>query len=80
MIRDTVVDTLTRAATPLRVRDVHSRVEQILGSEVSRSSVKNVLHRGSRGHTPLFERTTRGCYRRVEAPKPAGDVDSVVHT
>lgn len=63
VVGDAVTDALTHARAALRVRDVHAHVEQILGGEVSRSSVRSFLHRRSRGRTPMFERIARDSYR-----------------
>jgi hypothetical protein len=53
------------AATPagMRVRDVHARVELLLGEPVSWGSVKATLNRLSKGDNPRFMRIYKGMYR-----------------
>jgi hypothetical protein len=53
------------AAEPacLRVRDVHARVELLLGEPVSWGSVKATLNRLSKGSNPRFARISHGRYR-----------------
>jgi hypothetical protein len=47
----------------LRVRDVHARVELLLGEPVSWGSVKSALNRLSKGSDPRFVQIYRGRYR-----------------
>ena len=65
-VRDAIIHVLAEADSDLRVKDIHAGVEQLLGSSVSRSSIKNYMRKGcvSR-HTPLFENPARGRYRLV---------------
>ena len=56
VVRDAIIHVLAKADSDLRVKDIHVGVEQLLGSPVSRSSVKNYLRKGCIGRrTPLFE-------------------------
>jgi hypothetical protein len=48
----------------LRFIEVHALVEEELGHDVPKSSVKNALARNSRGTTPKFVRVDIGFYRR----------------
>jgi len=47
----------------LRVRDIHTAVEDLLRQPVPSSSVKNCLAVKSRGADAAFQRISRGCYR-----------------
>lgn len=64
-VRDAIIQVLAAADSDLRVKDIHADVEQLLDSPVSRSSVKNYLHKHSHSRNPLFERLARGRYRLV---------------
>src|SRR6266545_4903764 len=57
-----VIQVLKEAGTDLRLADIHRRVGLLLGSPVSRSSVKSYLARDDHRRTPLFERVSRGRY------------------
>jgi len=54
---------LSKTDSDLRVKDIQAAVEELPGGPVSRSAVKNYLHRHSQGASPLFERIARGRYR-----------------
>jgi hypothetical protein len=58
-----IIQVLAEAGSELRVRDIHTRVEQLLSEAVSRGSVKNYFHKGSRRCVPLFEYRGRRGYR-----------------
>lgn len=62
-VRDSIVAVLEEAGSELRVRDIHQRVEQLLGEPVAGSSVKNYLHKAARRKVPLFEYRGRRGYR-----------------
>jgi hypothetical protein len=62
-VREAILSVLARADVARRVRDIQVDVEQVLGDEVSRSSVKNYLHKGSKRAIPLFEYCGRRGYR-----------------
>jgi hypothetical protein len=62
-VSSAIVDVLSAAESDLCIRDIQTSVEALLGSAVSRSSVKGYLHNRSRGRNPLFKRTARGRYR-----------------
>ena len=64
-IRDAIVAVLEQADRPLRVRDVHARVEQLLGEQVSRGAVKAYLWSAAHRATPLFQRCGNEGYRLV---------------
>lgn len=68
-VRDAIVQVLADAGTDLRVRDIHSAVERLLGEPVAHSSVKDYLRKGCRRKMALFEyRGGRG-YRLVRWPR-----------
>lgn len=62
-IRDVVVQVLESAPLGLRARDVHARIELLLGERVSRGSVKSILALRCQGEGRLFVRISRGRYR-----------------
>jgi hypothetical protein len=64
-VSDAVVQVLGEARADLRVSEVQSCVERILEGQVSSSSVKNCLTRGSERKHPLFERVGHGRYRLI---------------
>jgi hypothetical protein len=47
----------------MRARDIHVAVEQLLGREVTASSVKNCLATNATGSDPSFVRVGRGRYK-----------------
>jgi hypothetical protein len=59
------IETVLASAGELRARDIHAAVEELLGEEVSPSSVKNCLATYSGGREPSFVRVGRGRYRLV---------------
>jgi hypothetical protein len=65
-IRAAVVASLELGGESLRLVEMHTSVEQLLGSPVARSSIKNCLARGSTGSSPLFKRVTRGRYSLID--------------
>jgi hypothetical protein len=65
MVRDSIIAVLDQADGELRVRDIHARVEKLLGEPVSRGSVKAYLHSAKRRKTPLFEYCGSLGYRRA---------------
>ena len=62
-IQKAVIATLTAASEPMRVKDVHAAVEQVLAAAISKDSVNSCLSTGARGNAPRFERTQEGWYR-----------------
>lgn len=69
-VNELVMRVLQLETTGLRVREIHMRIELILGEPVSRSSVKNSVHRLSRGPNPRLVRIARGRYRSRGEPDP----------
>jgi hypothetical protein len=58
-----IMRVLSASVEPMRMRDIHTEVEALIGQQVSRSSVKNWLASHVRGeHAPLV-RLGRGRYR-----------------
>lgn len=54
---------LARAESPLRLIEIHAQVEQLLGMDVSRSSVKQFLSAESRHRRARFKRVGPGRYQ-----------------
>ena len=61
-IIDAISRVLIDARGPLQARDVHARVENLLGESVRWSSVKATLAGNLQGPTPRFVRIARGRY------------------
>lgn len=57
------IETLLGTAGAMRACDIHVAVEQMLGQDVTTSSVKNCLAANSQGPAPSFVRVGRGRYR-----------------
>jgi len=64
----TVLQVLAEAESSMRFIEIHTRTEALLGSQVSRSSVKMCLSAECKRQTPRFERVARGLYRPVTCP------------
>ena len=62
-VRNAIVAVLAEAGCEMKVKAVHTGVEQLLGKSVSRHSVSGYLAVRARGSRPLFERTHHGHYR-----------------
>jgi hypothetical protein len=62
-VRDAIIRVLTEAGSELRVRDIHTGVQKVLGEQVSASSVKDYLHKDRRRESPLFEYCGKSGYR-----------------
>lgn len=56
---------LADSGKPMRARDIHAEVEELLGRSVPASSVKNWLAKNVQGEQPLFVRLDRGRYRLI---------------
>jgi hypothetical protein len=67
-IRDVVIHVLANEPLGLRARDVHARVELLLGERVSRSSVKTTLALRCQGKNRPFVRLWRGYYLLANRP------------
>jgi hypothetical protein len=63
LVPKAIVRILNESAEPMRVRDIHTEVETLLGQTVSPSAVKNWLARHAQGEQALFVRLERGRYR-----------------
>lgn len=63
VVQRAAMDALVAARRVLTVAEVQGAVEEGLGMEVSRDSVRSCLSSGARGPHPIFERTDPGCYR-----------------
>ena len=54
---------LEEADGSMHARDIHARAEELLGTRVSWSSMKDCLSTHSRGDRPKLRRVRRGWYR-----------------
>ncbi len=61
-VLDAVTNVLERAGRPLRVRDVHARVEELLGAPIPFSSVNEALSTHAGGGDQRFRRLRYGVY------------------
>jgi hypothetical protein len=57
------IETLLGNVGEMRACDIHVAVEQLLGQDVTASSIENCLAVNSRGAAPSFVRVGRGRYR-----------------
>ena len=62
-----IVQVLMEAPSDLRVKEIWVEVERLLGSAVSRHSIKSYLHRATHRPQPIFERVGHGRYRMRRA-------------
>jgi hypothetical protein len=62
-IPEAIMRVLADSVEPMRMRDIHSEVEVLLGQSVSRSAVKNWLANHVRGERAPLVRLGRGRYR-----------------
>lgn len=58
---------LAESVEPMRVRDIHAAVEDLIGRHVSISAVKNWLAKNVRGEGAQVVRLGHGRYRLLEA-------------
>jgi hypothetical protein len=64
-----VTTLLATAAEPMRVRDIHAAVEQLLDDPISYSAVKEALSAHARGPDQRFQRRRRGYYQLLPRPQ-----------
>src|SRR5581483_737809 len=57
-----IVRVLSEAGDELPVKEIQVRVEELLGTTLSRHSVKGYLHRACAARHPMVERRARGRY------------------
>jgi hypothetical protein len=62
VVQRAVVKVLSTADRPMRLREICSALDKMLGQPVSVESVSWSLRTGSRGLKPQFERVSRGVY------------------
>ena len=62
LVQETVKHVLLSAGKPLRVKEIHKRCEEVLGTPVNYSTVKDCL-REKRRAQPLFDRVAHGTYQ-----------------
>jgi hypothetical protein len=53
---------LMESVEPMRARDIHAEVEDLIGQPVSPSAVKNWLAKNVQGSQPVLVRLGRGRY------------------
>ena len=66
-ILESITRVLQSAARPMRMRDVHSLVEEMLGVEIPRSTVNAALLVHTRGRDIRFRRVQYGVYEATIA-------------
>jgi hypothetical protein len=62
-VRDAILEVLAQAGCELPVREIHERVEKLLGEPVARSSVQMSLRRGCQRSPALFDYGRKMGYR-----------------
>jgi hypothetical protein len=62
LVPKAIEQVLREAIGPMRARDIHAEVEQLLGQPVPTSSVKNWLAKHVQGDRALVVRLGRGRY------------------
>jgi hypothetical protein len=65
LVPQAIEQILREATSPMRARDIHAEVEDLLGKSVPVSSVKNWLAKHTRGERPRLIRLDRGRYRLI---------------
>lgn len=65
-ILKTVVRVLANAGKPMHVASIHQAAEDLLGQQISRSTVKDCLWSNSKGDNPRFQRRRHGWYRATD--------------
>lgn len=65
LVPHAIMGALGASVEPMRVRDIHAEVEELLGQHVSPSAIKNWLGRNLRGEHPVVVRLGRGRYRLI---------------
>ncbi len=61
-VPEAIMRVLSASVEPMRMRDIHTEVEVLIGQPVSRSSVKNWLASHVRGEHAALVRLARGRY------------------
>jgi len=61
-IKQAVVRSLELTDKPLALEEIHRACEDYLAQPVNYNTVKDCVHKHSRGKTPLFVRTSHGRY------------------
>ena len=69
-VKTAVVQTLELSAVPMSLRDVHRACEKLLGREVLYTTVKDCVHKHSRGVRPRFNRVRHGLYEADPRLRP----------
>ena len=62
LVPEAIMRVLSESVEPMRMKDIHAEVEQLLDRSVTRSAVKNWLANHVQGDHVLFVRLGRGRY------------------
>ncbi len=62
LVPEAIMRVLSDSVEPMRMKDIHAQVEQLLDRSVARSAVKNWLASHVQGDHALFVRLGRGRY------------------
>ena len=65
-VKAAVVRALELSIEPMRLKDVHRACEELLDREVSYTTVKDCVHKHSRGERATFTRVAHGRYEAKE--------------
>jgi hypothetical protein len=65
LVPEAIMRVLSESVEPMRMKDIHTQVEELVDRPVSRSAVKNWLANHVQGDQALFVRLGRGRYRVV---------------
>jgi hypothetical protein len=63
LLTRTIEQVLAEAESPMRMYEIHTAAEELIGEAVPRSSVKNCLANNCRGERARFVRLERGRYQ-----------------
>ena len=61
-VKAAVLQILTLSAVPIRLREVHQASEELLGRQVPYTTIKDCVHKHSRGADQELMRVRRGLY------------------
>jgi hypothetical protein len=67
LVAKAIQQVLAETAGPMRARDIHAAVEDLLGRSVPTSSIKDWLARNVQGGRPRLMRLGRGRYQLIDS-------------
>jgi hypothetical protein len=73
-IKAAVIRTLELSADPVPIAQIHSACEEFLGRPIKYDTIKDCVHKHSRGSAAMFTRTSHGRYLSI---KRLGEPDQV---